>query len=541
LIASSIEETHPWNGFRTDPTPSPIYNPTVKENNAMKPKIQGITKCHQLIPSVHVSAILGISFLTLQIAPGVTQTDGVNLGTSNTVPAASNSIASGSGNATTNGSIAVGNVNFADNYSIVFGDSSTANWGSIAGGGWNTIDPNCYYMTALGEGNYGGYSGSSVLLGTYNSMGLQWGSAAIGISNVMQFPFGKSGSGNVLLGQLNRIDVTNPTAPDDIQSTILVGTDNESSSTMAFAFGKGNIGQTDTVTIGTYAATVSGASLIVGKGTGSSSRSNGLVVLRNGEVQIPGSLVVAGSPALSMNTAISNGFVNSSNFNAVLANAAPPTSSAWTSAYIPRGNVTPIAGQTTPGMLALGSSTASGANAVAMGLGVVASGYNSIATGGGTTTASASYARASGYNSVASAQFATANGNTASATGWYSFSNGWGTSARSTDETVFGRYNIESQPLSSTNTVNDLDGLFRVGNGSSASTRSDAITTLKNGETTLTNKAWKGNPGAPLEDPPSTTDSNGNALVVNGHTVLNGKVIIAQPQGDVSMGIYQDP
>lgn len=496
---------------------------------------------HQFALRGYVSTILGISFLTHQVAPGVTQTDGVNLGTSNTVPAASNSIASGSGNITANGSVAVGNENFADNYSIAFGDSSTANWGSLAGGGWNTIDPNCYYMTALGEGNYGGYSGSSVLLGTYNSMGLQWGSAAIGNSNVMQFPFSKSGTGNILLGQLNRIIATGSTAPSDLQGTVLVGTDNESSSTMAFAFGKGNIGQTDTVTLGTYAATVSNASLIVGKGTSSISRSNGLVVLRNGEVQIPGSLVVAGSPALSMNTAISSGFVNSSNFNTILANAIPPTSSAWTSAYIPRGNVTPLAGQTTPGMLALGSSTASGANAVAMGLGVVASGYNSIATGGGTTTASASYARASGYNSVASAQFATANGNTASATGWYSFSHGWGTSAKSTDETVFGRYNVESLPLSSTNTVNDLDGLFRIGNGSSASTRSDAITTLKNGQTTLTNKAWKENTGAPLGNPASTTDSDGNALVVNGHTVLNGKVIIAERQGDVSMGIYQDP
>ena len=225
-------------------------------------------------------------------------------------------------------------------------------------------------MTALGEGNYSGYSGSSVLLGTYNSMGLQWGSAAIGNSNMMQFPFGKSGIGNVLVGQLNRIEATGPSAPSDLQGTVLVGTDNESSSTMAFAFGKGNIGQTDTVTIGTYAATVSGASLIVGKGSGSSTRSNGLVVLRNGEVQIPGTLVVAGSPALSMNTAISSGFVNSSNFNTVLANALPPTSTAWTSAYIPRGNVAPVSGQTTPGMLALGTSTASGANAVAMGLGV---------------------------------------------------------------------------------------------------------------------------------------------------------------------------
>jgi hypothetical protein len=88
--------------------------------------------------------------------------------------------------------------------------------------------------------------------------------------------------------------------------------------------------------------------------------------------------------------------------------------------------------------------------------------------------------------------------------------------------------------------MHDLDGLFRIGNGSSATSRSDALTILKNGETTLNNKAWKENPGAPLLDPPSTTDSGGNALVVNGHTVLNGKVIITHPQGDILMGIYND-
>ncbi len=88
--------------------------------------------------------------------------------------------------------------------------------------------------------------------------------------------------------------------------------------------------------------------------------------------------------------------------------------------------------------------------------------------------------------------------------------------------------------------MHDLDGLFRIGNGISVTNRSDALTILKNGETTLNNKAWKENPGAPLLDPASTTDSGGNALVVNGHTVLNGKVIITHAQGDISMGIYQD-
>lgn len=70
--------------------------------------------------------------------------------------------------------------------------------------------------------------------------------------------------------------------------------------------------------------------------------------------------------------------------------------------------------------------------------------------------------------------------------------------------------------------------------------RSNAITTLKNGQTTLTNKAWKSDP----EVVPCEANSNGNGLVVEGHTVLKGntvlkgKVVIEQPQGDISMGIY---
>jgi hypothetical protein len=49
---------------------------------------------------------------------------------------------------------------------------------------------------------------------------------------------------------------------------------------------------------------------------------------------------------------------------------------------------------------------------------------------------------------------------------------------------------------------------------------------------------WKAHSSTPLADPAATTDSGGEALVVEGHTRLKGKVIIEQPQGDISMGIY---
>jgi hypothetical protein len=91
--------------------------------------------------------------------------------------------------------------------------------------------------------------------------------------------------------------------------------------------------------------------------------------------------------------------------------------------------------------------------------------------------------------------------------------------------------------------------LFELGNGVPDPTFytygtdfSNAITTLKNGQTTLTNKAWlnRDSGTAATADPSSaTTDSGGEALVVEGHTRLKGKVIIEVAQGDISMGIYQ--
>ncbi len=143
-----------------------------------------------------------------------------------------------------------------------------------------------------------------------------------------------------------------------------------------------------------------------------------------------------------------------------------------------------------------------------------------------------------GVNSSASGQNATAIGTTSRATGNSALALGQNTIARSISETVIGRFNKQDSMASSVIWY-ETDVLFRVGNGSSMLSLSDAITTLKNGQTTLTNKAWKANPTSPLADPPATTtDSGGEALVVDGHTVLNGKVTISVPQGDISMGNY---
>ncbi len=235
-----------------------------------------------------------------------------------------------------------------------------------------------------------------------------------------------------------------------------------------------------------------------------------------------GSLKVDGNDVLTASSAATAGFVQTSTLTSALNGLSTvPYSSAWTTAYLARGSVS------SGGLFAAGSSaTASNSNAVAISSGT-ASGQSSFA--GGSGTASGNYSFAFGIDPTAAGSSSIA----------------WGTnsSSKTYQEVVFGRNNVESPTPTNSITWNDLHGLFRVGNGSTSSTRSDALTVLKNGRTTLTNRFWKtdftSDPDTALDDPSSSDDSGGEALVVDGHTILNGKVIISVPQGDISLGIYE--
>lgn len=168
-------------------------------------------------------------------------------------------------------------------------------------------------------------------------------------------------------------------------------------------------------------------------------------------------------------------------------------------------------------LMAIGTQTkATAGNAIAMGLATQATGSSAAALGGVGNQALGLASVAAGYWTKAATMHSVALG---------ALNLGTGTGAQTW---------VETEPL------------FELGNGMDASTdfdfpnssRSNAITTLKNGRTTLTNKEWKAHADAPLADPDGDTDSGGEALVVEGHTRLMGKVVIEQAQGDISMGIY---
>jgi hypothetical protein len=540
-----------------------------------------------------------ITEIFMGMAHAVTLSDGVSLGATNTVPAGSNSIAAGDSNHATGNSVAIGYWNQSDSASLVAGESSSSlGWACFSGGAFHVIDNSSYASFAGGEGQNIANSEGGVALGYYNTMNNQVGSVAVGVGNSINFPTAQWGTGNIALGQNNVIDATGPSAPADLQGTVLIGAGNQSSSRMAFALGLCNIAQSETVTIGTYAQPVENAALIVGKGSSSAGRSNGLVVLKNGEVQITGSLVVGGSSILTQANAsqpLQNlGFVNTAYLasNNYLKKAVGNGATADANAYIAMG----------AGATAGYDSMAIGLNAKAISNNSIALGENSNAANSYSTALQGGYAE--GVNSFAAnwgfaggeysvglaggwalAPMAISIGGFDETTWWineasgkgsvaiggltngaygdYSYAFGWNSCAIGSHSQAIGHLTrsmafataLGSQNLSAGNAIGHMSStewleegaLFELGNGKPsaagqpATEFSNAITTLKNGQTTLTNKAWK----ADSNVTPAVANSNAEALVVEGHTRLEGdtrlkgKVIIEQPQGDISMGDYQ--
>ena len=109
--------------------------------------------------------------------------------------------------------------------------------------------------------------------------------------------------------------------------------------------------------------------------------------------------------------------------------------------------------------------SASGQNSIAMGSYLSASGDNSIAMGEGTS--------ASGYTSTAMGDGTSASGNKSTAMGYYSKS-------KSFAGLVIGTYN-DSTNAANLNSINPLNRLFQIGNGTADNARSNVMTVLQNG------------------------------------------------------------
>ncbi|WOO41343.1 hypothetical protein [Rubellicoccus peritrichatus] len=238
-------------------------------------------------------------------------------------------------------------------------------------------------------------------------------------------------------------------------------------------------------------------------------------------------------------------------------NAEGDSTSVWGSDNFARGDYSTVWG---------GENIASGANSTAWGRGNIASGDYSTVWGDSAFAANEAIGHSStawGALTKAIGDYSTAWGIFAQATGSYSTVWGFHSRAESYVSTALGHYNVGGFDAANNGNTTwiDYDPLFEIGNGTGNSARANAVTVLKNGQTTLQNKHWFASvdvdsdgvidSGADLTAVPADPDgataqdesSAGEALVVNGHTRLVGNVDISgivtiQPQGDLSMGDF---
>ncbi|MCF8347321.1 MAG: DUF1566 domain-containing protein, partial [Bacteroidales bacterium] len=167
-------------------------------------------------------------------------------------------------------------------------------------------------------------------------------------------------------------------------------------------------------------------------------------------------------------------------------------------------------------------STAMGAYTIASGSFSSSSGYSSDATAaysiamGRDAAASNEYAVAIGNNPIASGYASLAMGDYTTASGRISTAMGNRTTAPSGFETVMGRFNTDYTPSSTTDWI-ATDRLFVVGNGASDVTKSNALTILKNANTTIGGSlTLNGNGTNTSYSFPSSRGTSGQVLTSDG-------------------------
>ncbi|MCO5252177.1 MAG: tail fiber domain-containing protein [Candidatus Kapabacteria bacterium] len=225
---------------------------------------------------------------------------------------------------------------------------------------------------------------------------------------------------------------------------------------------------------------------VIGNGTGSTSRSNAMTILKNGRIGIG----TATPAALLHITDTDEGNILFEGEFKGSGPSDPPTSGAGTRMMWYPDKASFRVGRVSSTQWDKDSigdySVAMGYNTKALNVYSTALGYSTIASGS-ISTALGNSSKASGYNSlamgystIASGYISTAMGIYSESSGDYSFVLGNQIQSPSAYETVIGRYNTTYTPSSGVS-WNVNDRLFVIGNGTGNSTRSNALTVLKNG------------------------------------------------------------
>ncbi len=322
-------------------------------------------------------------------------------------------------------------------------------------------------------------------------------SASGNYSTAMGYETNASGNNSTSIGQF--------TTASGLASTAM-GNWTTASGMYSIAMGRGTIAysfveavagiyNTDYTPLSTSSWNASDRLFVIGNGSSSSTKSNALTVLKNGNtgigIDVPAALLHTSGTATGGGNVLFVGSYKSTSPGPAPASGVGtrmmwyPDKVAFRAGYVSALNPN-CWDSDSIGSFSVGmgiDAKARGSASISMGSRTSATGNNAIAMGYET--------KASGNNSTTLGQFTTASGlvstaigNLTTASGMYSTAMGRGTIAYSYVETAIGIFNTDYTP-SGTSAWASSDRLFVIGNGSSSSTKSNALTVLKNGNTGL--------------------------------------------------------
>jgi hypothetical protein len=177
------------------------------------------------------------------------------------------------------------------------------------------------------------------------------------------------------------------------------------------------------------------------------------------------------------------------------------------------------------------TSTASGLSSIALGDHANASANYSIALGRN-VTASTQYAIAMGNTTTASGDNSTAFGNQTTAVGKYSLAVGYGCTSNAYTSTAVGSYNvIEGTPGSWIAT----DPIFAVGNGTSSSSLSNAVTVYKDGTMKLKSNFYPELPAATI----GTSGNKWNTVFATNGTINTSDLRLKDNITELTYGLAE--
>ena len=209
-----------------------------------------------------------------------------------------------------------------------------------------------------------------------------------------------------------------------------------------------------TVTNSATSFSTSNTAFVIGNGANEENRSDALTVLFDGTTNIAGAVTATafiGDGSQLTNLSVSSPFsFNNTSGNGIQSN----------------------------------NNVASGNHSRAMGYDTTASGDYSTAMGA-ETTVSGNWSTAMGFRTKVTQNFSTAMGRETTASGNYSTVMGAFTKASDFASVVIGYYNSSGYSETSWNSLSTLAPAFVIGNGTNSDNRSDALTVLFDGTTTI--------------------------------------------------------